>query len=242
MARRHLLSATAVLLGVGLMAVAVPRTNDAMARISPLATAAQLAAGEKVEPEAIDRAARRLGATLESHGEARVRGEFAYLKFEQALAAGVRDEPGRKFLDAAIAQQRDALADGPADGYGWFRLAQAVLLREGVRSKAIDYLDFSLAIYPASSGMLMDRLDLSLMMWPSLPEPTRTKVAGQIRQAAAGTYWRRRELVELIRRRFALAPVRAALADDPALAASFENFYQTWYWRESDAVSNPARN
>jgi len=226
--RRVGLAALTAAAGALLLVLSWPRLDTALQRVMPDAVIADLAAGRGAAPAELTRAAARLTATLDAHDDAGAFGDLATLRLTQALAAGATTPTGTRLLGDSRQHQVQALARRPSDGFGWFRLAQATLLEDGVGEPAARYLLASLTAYPAAGELLLPRLEMAFLMWPLLPAEGRAAFAPQIRLAAAGNFWRRRALVDLTRRRFALPQVRAALRDDPALAAEFERFYLNW--------------
>lgn len=225
---RLLPAGMALAAGVLLLSLAWPRLDTALLRVMPDGVVADLTAGGEPSLADVARAATRLSGSSRLQPDAGGLGDLAALQLHQALAAGPETSAGARLAAASRQAQAAALERRPGDGFGWFRLAQATILSEGVGPEAARYLAASLTAYPAAGELLLPRLELAFLMWPLLAEETRAAVAPQIRLAAAGNFWRRRALVDLARSRFALPQVRAALREDAALAADFQQFYRRW--------------
>lgn len=110
------------------------------------------------------------------------------------------------------------LAEAPADPAGWAALAQLDFAENGPSGSAPHALALSLLTGPNEPALLWQRVELGLVLWPSLAEGDRGLMAMQFRQAWKGDPTR---LAALARRNKGADPVRAVLADDPEALDQF---------------------
>jgi len=208
--------------GLALLVLAVPRFGAGLQAVVAGGAVDALAAGRPVSGPALERAAAAASAAAARTDDARQWGRAALLRQAAALAepsAGVR---AAGLAEAAEAARR-AVAAGPAAPYHWHRLAELELLRRGVTPAAARAVAMALRQAPQTRVLLLERLDLAFLAWPSLGGQARADAAAGIRLAAGGRDLA--ALASLARRRHALAPVRQALAAVPALRAAFDAAY-----------------
>jgi hypothetical protein len=117
--RARLVGAAGLLLGAGLLALALPVAGAALSRVPGDAVLRELRAGTAVDTPALRRFADSRRAALTWRDDPRDRAELALA----ALLLAERADAGRAPLLAAERALTAALRAAPADPYAWTRLA-----------------------------------------------------------------------------------------------------------------------
>jgi len=204
--------------GAALAASAWPRLEAALAEVPARPLLERLARDEAVPPEELRAASEALTRALAVRPSAAAWSALGWVELNRALA---RSDPAT--LEASLAAHRAALKRNPALVYAWLRVAEAEALAHGPSTEAARALAAALALTPYFYDLFWPRLDLGLLLWRDLDAGARAKLAEQIRYGAQMNVW---TLAGHARRRHALAPVRAALAAEPALQAQLERLYR----------------
>jgi hypothetical protein len=208
-----------LLAGLGLVALALPRTIAGLRLVPATPVVESLRRGERVTEPYLAATTEAQAGSLAWAADAQAWADLGLVQWELALRAGLGSEAGQaRLATAALATDR-ALALAPSLGLVWARRAQIELVRNGLTPAFEDSLALSLATAPFDPTVLWPRLELALIAWPVLSEATRMRVAPQIAAAAIQDPGR---LAELALRRFALGPVRAALRAAPSQREAFE--------------------
>lgn len=127
-----------------------------------------------------------------------------------AAPGGLTGKAARQNLEARLAR-------APVDPAGWAALARLDLAGSGPSGPAPRALALSLLTGPNEPGLLWQRVELGLALWPALSEGDRGLMEIQFRQAWDLDATRLAGLA----RSSGADPVRAALSDDPAAVARF---------------------
>ncbi|MHA1569955.1 MAG: hypothetical protein ACTSXZ_10830 [Alphaproteobacteria bacterium] len=175
------------------------------------------------DAHALARAERALGVAVAAHEDGRDWARLGGVRLALAEGAGFDTPRGQALLTRADAALVRGLALAPAQPYAWTQLLQARLRRDGVTAKTSRLLRMAIRTGPSEPSLVLTRVDIGLLAWRRLDMETRAALAAQIRLAA-----RRNpaDLARLTRRRYALAPVRAALAGTPMLHQRFDDTYR----------------
>lgn len=204
--------------GAALAASAWPRLEAALAEVPARPLLERLARDEAAPPEELRAASQALAHALALAPTAAAWSALGWVELNRALAG---NDPTA--LEASLAAHRAALKRNPALVYAWLRVAEAETLAHGPSPEAARALAAALALTPYFYDLFWPRLDLGLLLWRDLDAEARARLAEQIRYGARMNVW---TLAGHARRRHALAPVRQALAGEPALRAQFERLYR----------------
>lgn len=178
-----------------------------------------LAAGRKVMPEILKSTEGSRNAALGWVARGRPLGDLAVLRLTSAIGMPVFSPERRRLVADGISFQISALTLGPADGYGWTRLAQAQAQAARTAPEIEKTLGMALDRAPNIPGVVLARLAVSLLYWRGLSPALRRRLVSQMRLAAL---WFPTDLARLARARLRESAVRDALANDPRLAGRFE--------------------
>jgi len=223
-ARRHRLSLLlTVLLGVGLVWLASPRFLSGLYLSAVREAAAPPSPETAKEFGALLRAERALRVAVAAQEDGRVWARLGGVRLALAEATGFDTTRGQALLARADSALVRGLALSPAQPYGWTHLLQARLRRDGVSAETGRLLRMAIRTGPSEPALVLPRVDIGLLAWRRLDAAARDALAGQIRLAADRHL---AALARLARRRHALAPVRAALADTPDRRRRFDAAYR----------------
>ncbi len=216
------LAAIAALVGLLLVALAVPRVVAAVHLLQAQDVAERYIAGDQrlTDPE-VDAAARDLGVAVDLGPDP----SLAVLLCDLRLWQTYRSTDVERRL--ALATTARAMADravrlAPAHALAWIALAEARHVLSPGDVAVASPLSRGLTLGRHDPRRLAKRTDLALRYWQHLDEAGRAAAVPAIR---ALTQRDTQAMVTLTRDTFALAPVRAALAGDPALARRFDALY-----------------
>lgn len=212
----------ALLIALPLIVMAVPRLAAGVITGPFDEVVRQIARGETV-PRADLRFARasRISA-LRWYDLARLEADLGILNYTLARGEARGSELHGRLIEEAIAADLRAIKLAPTAAYSWLRLAQAHIERDGAAADIAPYLRMSYAMARYDPRVVLTRLDIAFLFWNDLPDDLQRETEEQIRLAMK---WFPVDLVRYTRARNRLAPVRAALADDPEVRARFNLMY-----------------
>lgn len=218
----RLASAAAIAVGIVLIALAVPRLTGGLFAAGVPDSVRALSRGAVPSPSVLAAATTRARTAADWAPSGDRTTDLGALLLARARADGYASQSGRAFLDRSIAVLRDGLARAPANPVGWTLLAQAELL-SGAAPPRIDAA-FTMAARtgPHTPRLVLARVETGLAALAALNPTTRALLDRDIRSAARHVPER---LARIARTRYALGPVRAALADDKALRRRFDLVY-----------------
>lgn len=224
MLRRERLAvlAGAVCIGAVLVMFAVPRLAAGILEGPFDETMRELARNESLTNTQLDLAIANRERALDWFDNARSWADLGALNYARWRQTPAADAGRSDYLHASIAADRAAVARLPALSFVWFHLVRSLLARDGYEADISSYLTMSYRTAPAEPRLILPRLDLALAIWPRLDDTAQQHTGQQI---ALAMRWFPEELVDLTRRRFALARVRAGLAAYPELRARFNILY-----------------
>lgn len=199
----------ALCIGLALLWLASPRMIASFSGLAARPVIAQLRSGEPVRSRDIAIAVESQAAALAWVDDGRGWADLELL--EEAMDAPV---------ERAIGLQRRSLTLSPARAYVWTRLARAELLHSGPGPRLGPMLELAITTAPFDRRLALQRLELCFLAWRHIDTRLRTLANGQARFAARLST---RRLAEMVKRRYATAIVRAALAPDPELRRKLDD-------------------
>lgn len=210
-----------LVLGAAIVALALPQFMAALARTGGDPVIAAIAQGERVSDIRLERALASRSTAVNWWPLPRDLGDIALLQTLQARAMDPARQAGQRrlMLDRAAAAARSALAQGAADPFLWMRLAEAGFLRDGLQPKVAVPLMQSMRLGPTLQSLILPRLELAFILYPTLTDPQREELYRQVRLAAL---WQPEWLVAHARARHALGIVRRGLAATPERLETFD--------------------
>lgn len=216
--------ATLAVLAVGLLlvVVALPRTVAAIMQEPGNAALAALGRGEHLSEQRLAFAIAGHRGALDWQDDGDIRTDLGALNLARGSDASLPGPVRFAFLDAAIRQFRAGLALGPARPYAWTQYAEAELMRNGAHARIDALLRLSIATGAYEPRLILQRVELGFFADRTLRADTRAAIRNQVRLASAAMP---HALAEFARRRYALAWIRAALADDRVALRRFEAAY-----------------
>jgi len=208
--------------GALLLALAVPRVLADLDTAPDDEVVATLATTTKTLRLA--QAAQGRRDALARRDDGHLHAELAALELALAHHDGPATREGAARLERVESEARAALALAPAQPYAWVALVYAMVARGADSAAVAPIYRLAVEIAPREPALVLPRIELGFaaLARGALDDPARAALDGQIRIAADGAPG---ELARLARRRYALAPIRAALAGDPALLARFDTAY-----------------
>jgi hypothetical protein len=146
--------------------------------------------------------------------------DLALLKLLR-LEQGEEDGRAARYLAGALEAQEAGLAQAPAGGNGWARLAYARYRRSGLSEATRDALELSLLSGGLDLTLLSFRLELILHEWDALGPEFHEAARGEIHQMTRHGRPGYDALVEIYLASPRAGVIDAALADSPAQQAQF---------------------
>ncbi len=216
--RPRLAAVVALLAGVALLGLAVPRVVAAGLVLPHETLVARLAAGESLVLPELAPAIRAHEAALDWHASARLYQRLGQLRLAAARATTLEAER-RRLREAAARAHEAAVARNPALGYAWFQLAVLRLELDGPGPAFARAFARSVAVAPAAPAPLFARVRLGLGAWPRLDPDSRRLLGAQVALAAEIDPQRLLETVSGANRR---ALLRRLLAERPDLLARLD--------------------
>lgn len=202
--------------------MAAPRFNGAVDRLGGDAAMNRIATRQPVDAAALDAANRSRRDAERRLPDAATLGDLALLRLVQARRLPADSNLRSAAVDESIAFTRAALARDPGSSYLWMRLAEGMLLKEGIGPLPVGPLHESLVTGPYLQGIAFPRLELAFLLERFLDDETRSLVRQQV---VAMVDWRPDYLAESTRRRYMLQFVRDTLAADRRRLDMFDNAY-----------------
>ena len=212
--------AIALVLGMALLWLGVPRLVAAFLMLPGDSTLSRLQEQQAIAPNELETVIESRAAALRwvSSGRLYTDRALGRLLQEEGTGPGAQAKNSSRF-DQAIRDLKAGLAVAPADPYAWARLALAKHLVDGPSPEVASALVMSLLTGPYEPDMIPLRLELAFENWAHLPQQDRELIDQQVRYA-----WSRskKRLLRMAREPERLAVIRAALAKDPRILAAFE--------------------
>lgn len=179
--RRHLVPILgAAVIGVSLVAAAIPQLIAAFSVLESRDTAWDIRNERPVKPERLDRAAEAMAFARSWFAEGEVETERGYLLLRRAET--IADPAKRQALYRQAAEATaSGLALAPAQPAPWARLAW-LRMQTGDMDGAVKAYRLSLLAGPVVPPMMVSRLELGLNLKPRLDPETLGLLARQVRQ------------------------------------------------------------
>ncbi len=158
--------AVSLLLGVTILVLALPRLVAGLIMFPGDHVLLTITHRLPAEPNDLETllAARQSSLAWTTSGHPRLElATAAMLLAEQEVGGGPRYHA---LMQQAIAALRDGLARGPADPYGWTRLAYAELAENAPARQIIPDLTMAIETAPVAPDLTFPRLELCLLEWP----------------------------------------------------------------------------
>lgn len=211
-------------MGVLLVALALPRTLAYGVAAPYDEIVAALAKWPPPSPMNMLDAAEARRASLARRDDGHLHADLAALELALARHAGLRSREGTARLERVETETRAALALAPGQPYVWTALVYAMVARGADRGVIAPAYRMAVEIAPYEPALIVPRVELGFaaIARDALDDDDQALLRDQIRIAAAAAPV---ELARVARRRYALAAIRAALADDPTLRARFDAVY-----------------
>ena len=211
-------------MGALLVALALPRTLAYGVSAPDDAIVAALSKWPPPSPTSLLDAATTRRASLARRDDGHLHTDLAALELALARHAGLASREGRAWLERVEADARAGLTLAPGQPYAWVALVYAMVARGADRAAVAPAYRMAVEIAPYEPALVVPRVELGLaaVARGALDDDGRALLRDQIRLAAAGSP---AELAKLALRRYTLAAIRTALADDPALRARFDAAY-----------------
>lgn len=204
----------ALSIGLALLWLAPPRVIASFSGLAARPVIAQLHSAEPVRSRDIAIAVESQAAALAWVDDGRGWADLELLRETMETPGDGANAGAGSTVERAIGLQRRSLTLSPARAYVWTRLARAELLHRGPGPRLGPILELAITTAPFDRRLALQRLEICLLAWRHIDTRLRVLVNGQARFAARlGT----RRLAEMVKRRYATAIVRAALAPDPEL-------------------------
>jgi len=182
-ARRRLCATAVMLVAVGLLLLAVPRTVGALICARCDFTLRKLQGQEVVASPELRALADSLasGRWWLASGRLRTDLGLAYLLLAEDRSGDAA--ASREYREQAVAALREGVAYGPANPYAWARLAYAEATSGTWSQAAVSALRMALMTAPYEPPLLWSRLRMSFLAWPEMAPGDRELVFQQIRDA-----------------------------------------------------------
>ncbi|HJQ55370.1 MAG TPA: hypothetical protein VJ890_00600 [Vineibacter sp.] len=221
---RLLVTLIAALGGVALVMLAVPRLFAAIELLDARSVAERAQVDDpKLSNLQLDEAARALQHALAWQEDADLAALLSTVRLRQASRAETADRGAERLTQSSEAAKR-AIRQSPAHPTAWTLLAMSLEASDSRQPQFIAALQRAIAVAPFDPRFLVPRVEMACRFWHRIDSPTRKLVAAEVRILAGRDL---RALATLAKRSYGLEPVRAALADEPALLDHFDALYVT---------------
>ena len=215
-------AALAFLVAAALLYLGVPRAVEAVWMYSANRTLLDIQAQKDISNEELEDLIEALNDTMFLVESGR---KWTDLGLAQLLfSARTEDEPkAQELLFRARVSLRKGLAQAPANGFAWTRLAYVETLISGPSEEVAGILQLAMLTAPFDPRLLLFRLELCFLAWPYFDENNQDLVFQQVRYA-----WHEspKQLVDLAARAERVELVRDALASTPGDLDRFETLLQ----------------
>jgi hypothetical protein len=212
----------ALLVGIALLALGLPRLEAALIVLPATPALEALSAGRSVDRRTLEAAARAHERALSFAADTANAEALGRLRLAEVSLQDPAAPADREALNRSIAALRQSLALAPASPYRWLDLAFAEGLAAGIGPAVLPALRMSVATGPYTRGLLMRRLGLGLRVWTSLDPTTRGVLEADIRALGRDNPYM---LAVFAKQQYAAATIRRALGDDPASLRRFDEIY-----------------
>jgi tetratricopeptide (TPR) repeat protein len=210
------LAALNLFLMAAMVAVGLPGIVSTAIRLPSEVTIKALQLGQPVDKNAVDQAATRLQSAANWSNAARADLALAIL----AQGPSITD---RVAGDHAARQLRLYLASAPDDSLAWANLALAET-RRGIAAAAVNAYKISIELAPEAVTSLIARCDFGIDIYAALDDDGKKTLARQCQMAmdpsldGSISY----NLMEMLKRKKALALAKVLMAGDPEASRKFE--------------------
>jgi hypothetical protein len=205
-----------LILMTAMVAVGLPNIVSTAIRLPSEVTIKALELGQPVDKNAVDQAAARLRSAANWSNAARADLALAMLAQGPTLTDRVAG-------DHAARQLRLYLASAPDDSLAWANLALAET-RRGIPAAGAAAYKMSIELAPASVTNLISRCDFGIDIYAALDDDGKKTLARQCQMAmdpsldGSISY----NLMEMLKRKKALALAKVLIAGDPEASRKFE--------------------
>jgi hypothetical protein len=205
-----------LILMTAMVAVGLPNIVSTAIRLPSEVTIKALELGQPVDKNAVDQAAARLRSAANWSNAARADLALAMLAQGPTLTDRVAG-------DHAARQLRLYLASAPDDSLAWANLALAET-RRGIPAAGAAAYKMSIELAPASVTNLISRCDFGIDIYAALDDDGKKTLARQCQMAmdpsldGSISY----NLMEMLKRKKALALAKVLMAGDPEASRKFE--------------------
>ncbi|TXL74840.1 hypothetical protein FHP25_15625 [Vineibacter terrae] len=219
---RLIVALIAVLAGVLLLLLAVPRLFAAIELLDARSTAERAEVdGAKLTAAQLESTAGALQHALEWQDDADLAALLAAVRLVQATRADPPERATERLMQASDAAKR-AVRLSPAHPTAWTLLAMAQQDLDPRQPLFHDALQRAIAVAPYDPRYRLQRVEMACRYWHQIDAPTRQLASAEIRILAARDL---NALAALAKRSYGLQAVRDALANDAALLERFDAVY-----------------
>lgn len=213
---RLLLSLIAV--GVVTLTLGMPRMMAGIDSGPHDDTLRDVALGRPVPAALLKRAAEGREAALAWVPSGRLLSDLATLRLNAVIGTGLFSPERRRLVADAVALQTEGLRLSPADAYGWTRLLQGLAAAATPVNEIERILNAALARGPNEPSLILVQIQVGMLYWGGLSEPTRARLGDRMILAAQ---WRPSDLVRIARTRLMEADVVKRLSGNPLALARY---------------------
>jgi hypothetical protein len=219
---RLLVASAAVMAGVLLLLLAVPRLFSAIELLDARSVAERAQIDDpKLSDAQIESAALALGHALEWQDDADLAALLAATRLTQATRTDTA-ATATVHLTQAEDAAKQAIRLSPAHPTAWAVLAQVLEARDPRAPQFTRALQRAIAVAPYDPRYLAQRIEMACRYWHLIDVPTRRLASSEIRILARRDL---RALAALAQRSYGLQPVRDALSADADLLERFDAAY-----------------
>lgn len=219
---RVFVAVIAVLAGVLLLALAVPRLFSAIELLDASSIAERAQSGDpRVSDAQIESAALALVHALSWQDDANLAALLASTRLIQARRTDSLEKAEPRLVQTINAARR-AIRQSPAHPTAWTLLALALEARDSRDPKFPVALERAIAVATYDPRYLAQRVEMACRHWHRLDDATHRLASAEIRLVAGRDLLL---LAHIAQRSFGLFQVREALAGDPALLDRFDAIY-----------------
>ncbi len=223
---RHPVSVIGFLVGVLLLALAVPRTIAAFQLLPGDPVRDAVRAGHTVSAEDLRALIENRDAALAWLSSPRIQGDLGLAHLDLAQRQGFAGEMGEEHLSDGLRAIKAELTLSPTNPYAWARLAFARIKNGGSAADVKKALFLSILTGPYEKRLAVSRIQYAILLWHRLAADERSHILDQITWAERRGY--RRSLASMAKRhKKADRIIFYAVARDPKRLRGYLRYLQS---------------
>jgi hypothetical protein len=212
----------AVVLGVALLVLSVPRTVAAWSSLEAQPAMGKLWHGEDPTPEELSACIEASQRALRWTESAERWGNLGSCEYARARQTSVDSPERANWLALAEKHTQESVIANPADGHGWYRLALIRQARGAAAREIVPPLIASLDVAPNARRMWRGRGEMLLFYAPMMKAEELTSTAQQLRTMWTYSPAHRPALLGQARRLGRRGVLIAALLSEPEALAELD--------------------